>query len=259
MEAISVQKVQALIRCLERLYSTESLKQFPSTVFGAFGEIFEGGVFSLDIVNLETGEMIREASDNALMSTEIKNRIVKVAPTNPAIPMVQAGNKGAIRLTGCTNQWQFEQAPRFLDVFVPIVVRRQTVVALDIPGHVASVTVNRDRDFTEEEALVLSLVAPHVALAHGNLQRLESLRAADPQVVPEPQDLERVGLTPREAEVLHWVMKGKQDGAIAGILKISVRTIHQHIAHILRKLQSESRTSAGYEAMMKLKALGRLL
>ena len=48
-----------------------------------------------------------------------------------------------------------------------------------------------------------------LALAHRNLQRLESLRAAPAQVVPGPQDLERIGLTPREAEVLHWVMKRK--------------------------------------------------
>jgi DNA-binding CsgD family transcriptional regulator len=256
MEAVSVQKVQALIRCLERLYSAESLKQFPSMVVSAFGEMIEGGVFSLDIVNLKTGEVIREASDNALMSPEIRSRIVKLVSTNPATPRAPAGTKGAIRLTACTNQWQFEQAPRFLDVFVPLGVLRQTVLTLDIPGHVASVTVNRNRDFTEEEALVLSLAARHVTLAHRNLERLESLRAAEPQVVPGPQDLERVGLTPREAEVLHWVMKGKQDGAIAGILKISVRTVHQHIGHILRKLQSESRTSASYEAMLKLKALG---
>jgi len=87
------------------------------------------------------------------------------------------------------------------------------------------------------------------------LQRVEALRTTAAQVVPGPEDLERVGLTPREAEVLHWVMKGKQDGVIASILKISVRTVHQHIARILRKLQSETRGSAGYEAMLKLKDL----
>ena len=86
---------------------------------------------------------------------------------------------------------------------------------------------------------------------------MESLKAAADQVIPKPEDLERVGLTPREAEVLHWVIKGKQDGVIAGILKISVRTVHQHIARILRKLQSETRGSAGYEAMMKVKGLAQ--
>jgi DNA-binding CsgD family transcriptional regulator len=259
MEAKSVQKVQALIRCLERLHSTESLKQFPSAVFTALGEIIEGdGVFSLDIVNLRTGEMTNETNNNVLMSPKIENRMEELVPTNPAIPMVRAGPKGAIRTTDCSTQLQFQQSPRYLDVFVPICIRRQTVVVLNIPGHTASITVTRSTDLTDEEALLLSLVVPHVALAHRNLQRLESLRVAEAQVVPEPEDLERVGLTRREAEVLHWVMKGKQDGAIADILKISVRTVHQHIGHILRKLQSESRGSASYEAMMKLNALGSL-
>jgi len=242
MEAISVQKVQPLIRCLERLYNAESLMRFPSTVFSALSEIIEGGVFSLDIVNLNTGETTNETSDNVLMSPKIKKQMAELVPANPAIPIVR------------TTQWQLEQTPLNLDVFAPIGVQHQTVVTLDIHDHAASVTVNRGTNLTYEEALLLSLVAPHVALAYRNLQRLESLRAAD-QVIPGPQDLQRIGLTPREAEVLHWVMKGKQDAVIAGILKISIRTVHQHIAHILRKLQSESRSSAGYEAMMKLKGL----
>ena len=243
MEAISVQKVQALIRCLERLYNAESLMQFPSTVFTALSEIIEAGVFSLDIVNLKTGETTNETSDNVLMSLKIENRMVKLVPANPAIPMVP------------TTHWQFEEAPLYLDVFAPMGLQHQTVVDLNIPGHAASVTVNRGTNLTAEEALLLNWVAPHVALAYRNLQRLESLRAVADQVIPGPQDLERIGLTPREAEVLHWVMKGKQDAVIAGILKISIRTVHQHIAHILRKLRAESRSSAGYEAMMKLKGL----
>jgi DNA-binding CsgD family transcriptional regulator len=256
MEAVSVQKVQALIRSLERLYNGESLKQFPSTVFSAFGEIIEGGVFSWDTVDLKTGEAASETSNNVLMSPKIKNQMVELVPTNSAVPMVGVGVKGAIQLTSCRTQCQVQQTSLYADAFVPIGVRRQTVVALNIPGHAANVTVKRGTDLTDEEALLLGWAAPHVALAYRNLQRLESVRAAEAQVVPGPEDLERIGLTPREAEVLHWVMKGKQDGVIAGILEISVRTVHQHIARILKKLQSESRGSASYEAMMKMKALG---
>src|ERR1700741_2960712 len=256
MEAISVQKVQPLIRCLDRLYNAESLMQFPSTVFSALSEIIEGGVFLLDTLNLKTGEVIRESSDDVLTSPKIKKPVVELVTTSPAIPMVRQSAKGAIRLTDCKTLWQFGQTSLYADLFIPMGVRRQTVVSLDIPGHVASITVKRDSDFTDEETLLLGLTAPHVALAHRNLQRLESFRAAAAPVVPAPQDLQRIGLTPREAEVLLWVMKGKQDGAIADILEISVRTVHHHIAHILKKLQSESRASAGYEAMIKLKGLG---
>src|SRR5246127_5310529 len=99
MEAISVQKLQALIRCLERLYNAESLMQFPSTVFTALSEIIEAGVFSLDIVNLKTGETTNETTDNVLMSLKIENPIGKLVPDNPAIPLVP------------TTHWQFAEAP----------------------------------------------------------------------------------------------------------------------------------------------------
>jgi len=255
MDKISIRSVQALMRSLERIHSAEGLREFPPVVFSALGELFEGCLFSLDTLNLKTGEVISATSDNDRVSAEIKQRLVELLPTHPVIPIAQAGAKGAIRLSDCVTQRQFERTDLYADVFFPLDVNHQTVATLDIPGHIAGVTVNRDRDFTEEEALLLSLLAPHLALAHRNLQRKEALRTTAAQVVPGPEDLERVGLTPREAEVLHWVMKGKQDGVIASILKISVRTVHQHIARILRKLQSETRGSAGYEAMLKLKDL----
>jgi DNA-binding CsgD family transcriptional regulator len=243
------------MRSLELLHRADSLDQFPPTVFGALSELIPGATFSLETFNLKTGEVVSATSDSMPVSPEIKHRILELVPTHPVMPIARGGVKGAIRITDCISQRQFEQTALFVDVFVPMGIRRQTVVTLDIPGHIAGVTVNRDLDFTDEEALLLSLVAPMVALAHRNLQRMEALKAAAAQVSPRPEDLERVGLTPREAEVLHWVIKGKQDGCIAGILKISVRTVHQHIARILRKLQSETRGSAGYEAMMKLKGL----
>jgi DNA-binding CsgD family transcriptional regulator len=254
MDTISVRSVQALMRSLERIHSAEGLRDFPPAVFSALGELIEGCLFSLDTFNLKTGEVISATSDNVPISAEVKNRIVELIPTHPVIPFARNGAK-AIRLSDCISQRQLEQTPLYADVFFPLGISHQTVATLDIPGHIAGVTVNRDRDFTDEEALLLTLLAPHLTLAHRNLQRIEALRCAAAQVIPGPEDLERVGLTPREAEVLHWVMKGKQDGVIASILNISVRTVHQHIARILRKLQSETRGSAGYEAMVKLKDL----
>jgi DNA-binding CsgD family transcriptional regulator len=255
MESISVRSVQVLLRSLEMIHGAEDLKQFPDVVFSALGRVVEGSIFSLDTFNVKTGEVISATSDNVAISSEIKKRIVELVPTNPVIPFARSGAAGAIRLTDCISQRQFEQTALYSDVFVPLGIRHQTVVTLDITGLIGGITVNRDKDFAEEEALLLSLAAPHLALAHRNLKRIETLRATADEVVPGPQDLERIGLTPREAEVLHWVIKGKQDGVIATILRISVRTVHQHIARILRKLQSETRGSAGYEAMVKLKGL----
>jgi DNA-binding CsgD family transcriptional regulator len=49
-------------------------------------------------------------------------------------------------------------------------------------------------------------------------------------------------LTPRE--VLHWIAQGKRDSEIAVILKISARTVEQHVRVCLRKLGVETRSAA---------------
>jgi len=62
-------------------------------------------------------------------------------------------------------------------------------------------------------------------------------------------------LSRREAEVLHWVDKGKQDTEIAAILGIGVRTVHTYIGNLLRKLHCENRLQlmAGqYSRMVEL-------
>ena len=51
-------------------------------------------------------------------------------------------------------------------------------------------------------------------------------------------------LTPREREVLHWLAEGKRDGEIAMILRVSVRTIEQHVRACLQKVGVETRTAA---------------
>jgi len=64
--------------------------------------------------------------------------------------------------------------------------------------------------------------------------------------------LQKIGLTPREAEVLHWVAQGKSNGDVAIILESSPRTVAKHIEHIFLKLGVESRTAAVAEARRRL-------
>ena len=54
----------------------------------------------------------------------------------------------------------------------------------------------------------------------------------------------KLGLTPREAGVLHWIGEGKSNPEIALILKISPRTVHKHVEHIFTKLGVETRFAA---------------
>jgi len=55
-------------------------------------------------------------------------------------------------------------------------------------------------------------------------------------------------LTPRETEILQLLAAGQSDSAIAGTLFISVRTVENHVAHILAKLGVRTRTAAVHAA-----------
>jgi len=55
---------------------------------------------------------------------------------------------------------------------------------------------------------------------------------------------ERHGLTAREAEVLVWISRGKQNREISEILHISPRTVNKHLEQIFEKMGVENRASA---------------
>ncbi len=70
---------------------------------------------------------------------------------------------------------------------------------------------------------------------------------------PGPAALMKLGLTPREAEVLYWIAQGKSNPDIATILGSSVRTVHKHVEHIFQKLGLETRNAASLAALEVLR------
>jgi DNA-binding CsgD family transcriptional regulator len=67
------------------------------------------------------------------------------------------------------------------------------------------------------------------------------------------KQLELLGLTPREAEVLWWILQGKTNSEIGTILDCATGTISKHTERILSKLGVETRTAA---ALIALEAIG---
>ena len=69
----------------------------------------------------------------------------------------------------------------------------------------------------------------------------------------KPSELEPLGLTPREAEVLFWVARGKTNDEIATVLGIGLTTVKKHLESTYSKLGVENRTTA---AAMALEQMG---
>lgn len=73
---------------------------------------------------------------------------------------------------------------------------------------------------------------------------LRCLRFAEEKESDSIAALQNLGLTAREAEVLHWMAQGKRNEEIATILGASPRTIDKHCEHLFAKLNVETRTAA---------------
>jgi DNA-binding NarL/FixJ family response regulator len=67
---------------------------------------------------------------------------------------------------------------------------------------------------------------------------------APPAHPKSPATLDQVGLTPRQSEVLALLLQGKPNKLIARELNVSVETVKDHVAAVLRALGVSTRTQA---------------
>ena len=81
------------------------------------------------------------------------------------------------------------------------------------------------------------------------LTRHSQQRQAQTLCFDDARPLERLGVSPREAEILLWMAQGKSNGDVAAILGISLGTVKKHTNHIFEKIGVESRTAAVLRAI----------
>jgi len=258
MDSLDVSDVRRLMDATKRIYAASKHETLSQEIFQVISALIPDVVLSLDQLNLKTGQINHEASSPLWAAPDMRSRVMELMPSHPVMPAALAGLKGAIRVTDCITQREFRETPHYIDTMRPFGIKHQIVVTLDIPGHMAGVTVNRGSDFTDRETAFLTLLAPHLAAASVKRTRIDHLEKSLASIpFPTPDQLQQVGFTARESEILFWVMQGKRDPEIAAILSerraVSVRTINNHLRNILSKMGSETRTGACINALERIK------
>lgn len=136
----------------------------------------------------------------------------------------------------------------FNEISRPLGVIHQLTIYLPLPdgGTLTCAAARGGRvNFSGRDRLVLQLVLPHLATAWRRALRVEER----PDAARAPRTLCRLGLTPREADVLGWLSQGKTNADIALILAIRPATVKTYVEHILAKLGCETRTAAARAAL----------
>ena len=108
------------------------------------------------------------------------------------------------------------------------------------PGRARSVYLERSgMNYTDRERTLFALLRPHLGRMRVNAEfrrQMDGIR----------------GLTPREAEVVGWVARGKTNVEIAAALFISPQTVRKHLENIFDKLGVRTRTAAAAYARAAL-------
>lgn len=80
----------------------------------------------------------------------------------------------------------------------------------------------------------------------------ERLLRLDEEPGCSPQQIQSLGLTAREAEVLSWLMRGKSNPEIGAIAGLTARTVEKHLEHVYAKLGVGNRVSATLQILQLL-------
>ncbi|HEY8620559.1 MAG TPA: helix-turn-helix transcriptional regulator [Dermatophilaceae bacterium] len=113
--------------------------------------------------------------------------------------------------------------------------------------------VVRSCGFSEAQIHYLSAALPLLAALDRHLQHCRAPHSGRSSAQPLGTAA-RLPLTSREQEVLELLATGLLASSIASTLGVSTRTVHVHLAHIYRKLDTNDRLSA----VNKARAIGLL-
>ena len=135
--------------------------------------------------------------------------------------------------------WSTPQAARLLERDGAVTPMPEPVIewlAECLRGKATGVEINLPSDRAAERRLRVTFL--------GEVNHNEILLRLTPGVTNEAALSGSLSITPREAEVLLWLSRGKSNRDIAAILSLSPRTVNKHLEQIFSKLEIDNRASA---------------
>lgn len=182
-----------------------------------------------------------DLADPQIYNQDLLGAIGRRWRDHPFVPSDLLGpREQALRLSDAAGA-RWRKGALFSEFYRPLGMGRELSAQLAwSPGSSCCIAFHRSgRDFGEREGTLLELLAPHLRIARA--------RAVAPRPEPHlgPADLSpRLGITPREAEVLALLATGRANKEIASDLHISPHTVVRHTESIYRKLDVHNRAAA---------------
>ena len=155
-----------------------------------------------------------------------------------------------LRFSDLISSEELHALALYRELYEPIGLEYQIAFTLPAPSDmiVGVALSRREHDFSDAECELLELARPHLIQAYNNAMRHSRVLRAHADrlrpLQPQPAQLVTLGLTDREAEVVHLASIGRSDREIAELLHISHRTVQKHLQRCYAKLGVRARSQA---------------
>ena len=244
--------LRRLLFASERLHALDE-GPFAQRLFRASQELFSDCVHCFEVYGLTDGShhMEDDAPWSEAERIQQSRRVSELVPLeHPAFPRLRAGHLEPTRLSDAISRTKWMRTELYAEVFRPLGLRSQILIPWASPTWLGGLTINRDADFTDRELALAHQLAAHVRIAYRTDRIVAAARSELPEAASrETAHLQGRGLSPREAEVLFWVTRGKRNQEISIILGVTPRTVEVHLTAVYRKLDVDNRAAAVAQAL----------
>lgn len=239
MASITDIDAAALLEIVSLGASENGTEPFPSAVLSSLARLVPSDVF-VGYEEADFGDGFRVVEEIDVVGEEgqaTAESLVDVFAEHgwqdPLHGSAHAQNDRVLRLSDHLTLRQRHALEYHALVWQPLGIRDALRLWLPANGtRVRAIYLERGgRNYTKRDVTVLSLLRPHLIRMR---EHVEFRRRSN----------DHRGLTPREAEVLGWIARGKQNSEIARLLFISQHTVRKHTENIFEKLDVRTRTGA---------------
>jgi DNA-binding CsgD family transcriptional regulator len=227
---------RGILRFLDRAVAGRREDPLPSPTLSALGELI--GADSVEYFEFRRSDRAALAYSTTwelAPDPEIEEAILAFGHQNPIGWRRWAPADGPLRLSALIGRRELERLDFYDAVMRPDGLRDVLKVWLSSTHESAScVALERfDADFCQRDVEVLRVLHSHLAtMRQTALAGYSAVDAGD------------VRLTSREAQVLSWIARGKQNEEIGRLLFMSPGTVKKHLEHAYEKLGVHSRADA---------------
>lgn len=247
--ALGISDYQTLLRVIESLHAAQTLTELRQATHEGLAAMVPGDCHDMVLLAGSPADQDLFLAQTGTYTQGEMLYMLKNAEKHPLVEPFRRGDPGAVCVSQVVSVRQWWNTEFYHESGYQRLRLKHELAALVPnvrPTGMASVSVLRDRDFSERDREMINHLRPHLSLAWRRAIARES--AVSPARIRKAFPM----LSEREADVLFWITEGKQNREIAEILERSLNTVQEHVENIVRKLGLENRHEATVFALRNL-------